>query len=156
MSQNSGTPRTLYGKVDECHPALGTQIPTCTVYGKTTVRKLQLSQTAFRPHDLHLCISNLPTFNTCNQTVTTLHVSTNSQHVLYHMSAKHDHVATVVAGTNLLLGNGSLLRVHCHHQCNEDYNACSHNTQILQKQTCKIQSKLDWIGCLKVKPRNSS
>jgi hypothetical protein len=105
--------------------------------------KLQSSRTAFRPHNLHLRISNLSTLHTCNQTVTTLHVSTNSQHVLYLMLAKHDHVATVVAGTTLLAGTVLLLRLHCYHQCNEDSNAHSHNTLILQKQICKIQLNLD-------------
>ncbi len=71
----------------DSHPALATQIPTFTAYGKTPVRKLQLSRTAFRLHNLHLCISNLPTLNTCNQMATTLHVSTNSQHVLDFMFA---------------------------------------------------------------------
>ena len=127
---------------------LVSQIRTYTVNGKTLVRKLRLSRTttgraAFRPHNLHLRISYLPTFNTCNQTVTTLHVSTNSQCVLYLMLAKHDHVATVVAGMNLLVGTASLLRLHCYHQCNEDSNAQSHNDLILQKQICKIQSNLD-------------
>ena len=89
--------------------------------------------------DLHLCISNLSTLNPCNQTVTTLHVSTNSQHVFCFMLAKHDHVASIVAETNLLVGTASLLRLHwCYHQCNEDSDAHSHNTLILQKQA--------WIG----------
>jgi hypothetical protein len=108
----------------ESHPALVTQIPTCTVYGETPVRKLQLSRTAFRPHNLLFYNSNLSTLNPCYLTGNTLHVSTNSQHVSFIMLAKSDHVATVVASVNLLVGAASELRLHCHHQWNEGFE-CS-------------------------------
>ena len=108
----------------ESHPALATLIPTCTVYGETPVRKLQLSRTAFRPHNLLFYNTNLPTLNPCNPTALTLHVLTNSQHVSFIMLAKSNHVATVVASINLPVKTLSLLRLHCYHQCNEGFE-CS-------------------------------
>jgi hypothetical protein len=93
----------------ESHPALATLIPTCTVYGKTSVRKLQLSRTAFRPHNLLFYNTNLSTFNPCNSHELTLHVLTNCQHVSLIMMAKFNHVATVVAGIDLLVKALSLL-----------------------------------------------
>jgi hypothetical protein len=131
----------------ESHPALATLVPTCTVYGKTPVRKLQLSRTAFRPHNLLFYNTNLSTFNPCNSTELTLHVLTNCQHVSLIMMAKFNHVATVVAGIDFLVKALSLLRLHCCHQWNEDFE-CSFQQhpklwQTLAKQSCKIQSNLD-------------
>ena len=95
----------------ESHPALATLIPTCTVYGKTPVRKLQLSRTAFRPHNLLFYNTNLSTLNPCNSTELTLHVLTNCQHVSLIMLAKSNHVASVlVASINLPVGALSLVR----------------------------------------------
>ena len=96
----------------ESHPALASKFLRLLYTVK--LPNENYSCPAFCPHNLHLRMSNLPTLNTCNQTVTTLHhVSTNSQHVLYFTLAKHDHVATVVTGKNLLVKTASLLRLHC-------------------------------------------
>jgi hypothetical protein len=108
----------------ESHPALTTLIAKCTVYGETPVRKLQLSRTAFRPHNLLFYNTNLSTLNPCNSTELTLHVLTNCQHVSLIMLAKSNHVATVVAGIDLLIKALSLLRLHCYHQWNEGFE-CS-------------------------------
>jgi hypothetical protein len=129
------------------YPALATLIPTCTVNGELPVRKLQLSRTAFRPHNLLFYNTNLSTFYPCNSTELILHVLTNRQHVSLIMLAKSYHVATVVAGINSLVKALSLLKVHCHHQWNEGFE-CSlqqHSKlwQTLAKQSCKIQSNLD-------------
>ena len=131
----------------ESHPALDTKILTPTVYGESPVRKLQLSRTAFRPHNLLFYNTNLSTLNPCNSTELTLHVLTNCQHVSLIMMAKFNHVATVVAGIDLLVKALSLLRLHCCHQWNEDFE-CSFQQhsklwQTLAKQSCKIQSNLD-------------
>ena len=88
----------------ESHRALVLQTPTHTVYGKMPVQKLQLSRTVFRPHNLQFRNSNLSRLNPCNTTGITLHVSTNSQHVSFIMLSKSNHVATVVASFNLLVG----------------------------------------------------
>jgi hypothetical protein len=93
----------------ESCPALATIIPTCNVYGETPVRKLQLSRTAFHPHNLLFYKTNLSTLNPCNSTELTMHVLTNCQHVSLIMLAKSNHVATVVAGINLLVKALSLL-----------------------------------------------
>jgi predicted Zn-dependent protease len=63
------------------------------------------------------------------------------------MMAKFNHVATVVAGIDLLVKALSLLRLHYCHQWNEDFE-CSFQQrsklwQTLAKQSCKIQSNLD-------------
>ncbi len=71
----------------ELHPALATPIPTCTVYGDPPVQKLQLSRTAFRPHNLLFFNTNLSTSNPCNSTDFSLYVLTNSQTcVLHHVA----------------------------------------------------------------------
>ncbi len=131
----------------ESHPALVTPIPTCTVNGKTPVQKLQLSRTAFRPHNLLFYNTNLSTLNPFNSTESTLHVLTNCQHVSLIMMAKFNHVATVVAGIDLLVKALSLLRLHCCHHWNEDlecsFQQHSKLCQTLAKQSCKIQSNLD-------------
>ena len=108
----------------ESHLALDTQIPTFTVYGETPVRKLQLSRTAFYPHNLQFRNSDLSKLNTCNTTGITLHVSTNFQHVSFIMLAKSDHVATVVASVNLLVAVVFVLPLHCLYQWNEGFE-CS-------------------------------
>ena len=74
---------------------LDTKIPTPTVYGEMPVWKLQLSRTAFHPHNLQCLSSNLSKLNTRNTAGISLHVSTYSQHVSFIMLAKSDHVATV-------------------------------------------------------------
>ncbi len=131
----------------ESHPALATLIPTCTVNGETPVQKLQLSWTAFRPYNLLFYNTNLSTLNPCNSTELSLHVLTNCQHVSLIMMAKFNHVATVVAGINLLVKALSLLRLHCYHQWNEGFESSllqhSKFWQTLAKQSCKIQSNLD-------------
>ncbi len=104
----------------ESHPAFATPTPTCTVNGKTPVRKLQLSQTAFCPHNLLFYNTNLNTFNPCNSTESTLQMLTNCQHVSLIMMAKLNNVATVVVGINLLVKALSFLRLHCCHHWNED------------------------------------
>jgi midasin (ATPase involved in ribosome maturation) len=63
------------------------------------------------------------------------------------MLAKFNHVATVVAGIDLLVKALSLLRLHCYHQWIEGFE-CSlqqHSKlwQTLAKKSCKIQSNLD-------------
>ena len=100
----------------ESHPALDSETPTSTVYGETTVQKLQLSRTAFYPHNLR---SRTTKYSTCYTTGITLHVSTNFQHVSFIMLAKSDHVATVVANVDLLVGASWELPLHCHYQWNE-------------------------------------
>ena len=110
-------------------------------------KKLLLSRTAFRPHNLLFYNTNLSTLNQCNSTELTLHVLTNCQHVSLIMLAKSNHVATVVAGIDMLVKALSLLRLHCYHQWNEGFE-CSlqqHSKlwQTLAKQSCKIQSNLD-------------
>jgi hypothetical protein len=87
----------------DSHPALDTKILTPTVYGETPVRKLQLSRTAFRPQNLLFYNNHLSTLTLGNPTVISLHVPTNLQHVSLIMLSKSNHVATVVAITNLLL-----------------------------------------------------
>ena len=108
----------------ESHPALVTKIPTFTVYGETPVRKLQLSRTAFHPHNLQFRTSNLSKLNTCNSTGINFHVSTNFQHVSFIMLAKSNHVATVVASVDLLVGASWELPLHYHYQWNEGFE-CS-------------------------------
>ena len=108
----------------ESHPALATLIPTCTVYGGTPVRKLQLSRTAFRPHNLLFYNTNLSTFNPCNSTELTLHVLTNYQHVSLIMLAKSGHVATVVATVNSLVKLELELTFQCPYQWDEGFE-CS-------------------------------
>ena len=108
----------------ESHPALDTKIPTPTVYGKSPVRKLQLSWTAFRPHNLLFYNNNLSTLTQCNPTVISLHVPTNSQHVSLIMLAKSGHVATVVAITNSLLEVELVLTFQCSYQWDEGFE-CS-------------------------------
>jgi hypothetical protein len=93
-------------------------------YGETPIQKLQLSLTAFRPHNLLFYNTNLSTLNLGNATELTLHVLTNCQHVSLIMLAKPNHVATVVVGINLLVKALSLLGLHCYHQWNEGFE-CS-------------------------------
>jgi hypothetical protein len=128
----------------ESRPALATLIPTCTVYSEMPVQKLQLSRTAFRPHNLLFYNTNLSTLSPCNSTELTLHVLTNCQHVSLIMLAKSNHhVATVVTGIDLLIKALSLLRVHCYYQWNEGFECSlqqySKIWQTLAKQSCKIQ-----------------
>jgi hypothetical protein len=128
----------------ESHPALATLIPTCTVYGETPVRKLQLSRTAFRPHNLLFYNTNLPTFNPCNSTELTLHVLTNCQHVSLIMLAKSNHVATVVAGIDLLVKTLSSLRLHCYYQWNEGFE-CSLQQHSKLWQNSPARFNQTWI-----------
>ena len=131
----------------ESHPALDTQIPTSPVYGKTPVRKLQLSRTAFHPHNLQFRNSNLLKLNTCNTTEITLHVSTNFQHVSFIMVAKSDHVATVVASVDLLVGALWELPLHCHYQWNEGFE-CSlpqHSNFVKADLQDSIRPGLNWF-----------
>jgi hypothetical protein len=108
----------------ESHPALDTQIPMLTVYSKTPVQKLQLSQTASRPHNLLFYNSNLSTLTLCSPTVISLHAPTYSQHVSLIMLSKPGHVATIVAIVNLLLGVELELRIQRPLQWNEGFE-CS-------------------------------
>jgi hypothetical protein len=108
----------------ESHPALDTKIPPPTVYGETPVRKLQLSRTAFRPHNLLFYNNNLSTLTLCNPTAISLYVPTNFQHVSLIMLAKSGHVATVVATDNLLVEVELVLTFQCPYQWNEGFE-CS-------------------------------
>jgi hypothetical protein len=107
------------GKKCKWHPALATLIPTCTVYDETPVQKLQLFQTAFWPQSLLFYDTNWSTLNPCNPTELTLHVIKNCQHVSLIMLAKSN-----LASINLPVGALLLLRLHCYHQWNEDFE-CS-------------------------------
>ena len=106
------------------HPTLATLIPTCTVYGDPPVRKLQLSRTAFRPHNLLFYNNNLSTLTQCNSTAISLYVPTNFQHVSLIMLAKSGHVATVVATVNLLVKVELELTFQCPYQWDEGFE-CS-------------------------------
>lgn len=108
----------------ESHPALDTKILTPTVYGQSPVRKLQLSRTAFRPHNLLFYNNNLSIFDLGNSTANSLHVPTNLQHVSLIMLSKSNHVATVVAITNLLLEVELVLTFQCPYQWDEGFE-CS-------------------------------
>ena len=108
----------------ESHPALDTKIFTPTVYGESPVRKLQLSRTAFRPHNLLFYNNNLSTFTLGNPTVISLHVLTYLQHVSLIMLSKSNHVATVVAITNLLLQVELEVTFQCPYQWDEGFE-CS-------------------------------
>ena len=68
--------------------------------------------------------SNLSRLNPCNTTGITLHVSTNSQHVSFIMLAKSNHVATVVASFDLLVGVVFVLTLQCPYQWDEGFE-CS-------------------------------
>ncbi len=128
----------------ELHPALATLIPTCTVYGDPPVRKLQLSQTAFRPHNLLFYNTNLSTSNPCNSTDFFLYVLTNSKHVSFTMLPKSSHVATVVASIGLTVGTLSLLRLQSYHQWNEGFE-CSlpQHTKLCQNRPARFNQT--WI-----------
>jgi hypothetical protein len=91
-----------------------------------STKKTLLSRTAFHPHNLLFCNSNLSTLTLCNPNVISLHVPTNSQHVSLIMLSKSDHVATVVVIVNLLVGVEELvLRIQCPYpQWNEGFE-CS-------------------------------
>ena len=108
----------------ESHPALDTKIPTPTVYGQSPVRKLQLSRTAFRPHNLLFYNNNLSIFDLGNSTANSLHVLSNFQHVSLIMLAKSGHVATVVATVNLFVKVELVLTFQCPYQWDEGFE-CS-------------------------------
>ena len=105
----------------ESHPALDTKIFTPTVYGESPVRKLQLSRTAFRPHNLLFYNNNLSTLTQCNSTAIFLYVPTNFQHVSLIMLAKSGHVATVVATVNSLVKVELELTFQCPYQWDEGF-----------------------------------
>ena len=128
----------------ESHPALATLIPTCTVYGDPPLRKLQLSRTAFRPHNLLFYNTNLSTSNPCNSTDFSPHVLTNCQHVSFTMLAKSSHVATVVASIVLTVGTLSLLRLQSYHQWNAGFE-CSlpQHTKLCQSRSARFNQT--WI-----------
>jgi hypothetical protein len=128
----------------ELHPALATLIPTCTVYSDPPLRKLQLSRTGFRPHNLLFYNTNLSTSNPCNSTDFSLYVLTNSQHVSFTMLSKSSHVATVVASIGLTVGTLSLLRLQSYHQGNEGFE-CSlpQHTKLCQNRPAGF--KQTWI-----------
>jgi hypothetical protein len=119
------------------HLALDTNIPMPTVNGKTPVQKLQLSRTAFHPHNLLFYNNNLSTLTLCNPTVISLHVSTNFQHVSLIMLAKSNHVATVVAIINLLVEVELVLTFQCPDQWDEGFE-CS-----LSQEPSNF-AKVDW------------
>jgi hypothetical protein len=105
----------------DSHPALDTKILTPTVYGETPVQKLQLSRTAFRPHNLLFYNNHMSTLTLGNPTVISLHVPTNLQHVSLIMLSKSNHVATVVAITNLLLQVELVLTFQCPYQLDKGF-----------------------------------
>jgi hypothetical protein len=111
----------------ESHPALDTKILTPTVYGESPVRKLQLSRTPFRPHNLLFYNNNLSIFDLGNSTANSLHVLSNFQHVSLIMLAKSGHVATVVAiitFVNSLVKTELVLTCQCLYQWDEGFE-CS-------------------------------
>ena len=111
----------------ESHPALDTKIFTPTVYGESPVRKLQLSRTPFRPHNLLFYNNNLSIFDLGNSTANSLHVLSNFQHVSLIMLAKSGHVATVVAiitFVNSLVKAELVLTCQCLYQWDEGFE-CS-------------------------------
>jgi hypothetical protein len=111
----------------ESHPALDTKILTPTVYGESPVRKLQLSRTPFRPHNLLFYNNNLSIFDLGNSTANSLHVLSNFQHVSLIMLAKSGHVATVVAiitFVNSLVKAELVLTCQCLYQWDEGFE-CS-------------------------------
>jgi hypothetical protein len=123
----------------ESHPALATLIPMCTVYGETPVQTTVVPD-CFLPSYPPVYNTNLSTLNPCNSTELTRHVLTNCQHVsLIMILAKSNHVATVVAGIDLLVKVLSLLRLHCYHQWNEGFE-CSFQQHSKLWQTLAKQS----------------
>ena len=105
----------------ESHPALDTKILTPTVYGESPVRKLQLSRTPFRPHNLLFYNNNLSIFDLGNSTANSLHVLSNFQHVSLIMLAKSGHVATVVATVNSFVKAELVLTFQCPYQWDEGF-----------------------------------
>jgi hypothetical protein len=53
--------------------------------------------------------------------------------------------ATVVAGRNLPATEAFLSQLHYHFQWHEGSHVETHNMLVLQKETCKIQSNLDFV-----------
>jgi hypothetical protein len=124
---------------------LATLIPMFTVFGDPPVQKLQLSRTAFRPHNLLFYNTNLSTSNPCNSTDFSPHVLANCQHVSFTMLSKSSHVATVVASIGFLtVGTLSLLRLQSYHQWNEGFE-CSlpQHTKLCQNRPARFNQT--WI-----------
>jgi hypothetical protein len=79
--------------------------------------------------------------NTYNATKLVLHVSAYFQYVSHIAACKCNYVATVVAGPYSPVTGAFASQLHCHFQWHEGSHVKTHNMLVLQKDTCKIQSK---------------
>ena len=113
---------------------------TTTVYRKTPVQN-------------NICVGMLPlknpllvtkksvTSNTNNATKLVLHVSASFLHVSHIAACYHNHVATVVARPDSPATGAFVSQLHCHFQWHKGSQLETHNKFVLQKETCRIQSK---------------
>jgi hypothetical protein len=83
------------------------------------------------------------TSNAYNATKLVLHVHVSAyfQYVSHTAPCKYNHVATVVAGPNSPATGAFVSQLHCQFQWHEGSHAETHNMLVLQKETCKTQSK---------------
>jgi hypothetical protein len=82
------------------------------------------------------------TSNTYNAAKLVLYVSAYFQYLSHIAACKYNHVATVVAGGPNSPTTGAFAsQLHCHFQWKEGPHVETHNVLVLQKETCKIQSK---------------
>jgi hypothetical protein len=81
------------------------------------------------------------TSNTYNATTLVLHVPAYFHYVSHMATCKYGHVATVVAGLDSPVTGSFAPQLHCHFQWHEGSHVETHNVLVLQKETCKTQSK---------------